>query len=72
MDAAVAYMKVVTFFKRAEGSPNVPEALLKVGQIHERLSLPDAAADLYRDLVARYPDSPAAAEGQKRLDSLAR
>lgn len=70
MDAAVAYMKVVTFFKRADGTPNVPEALWKVGQIHEKLSLPEAAADLYRDLVAKYPDSRPAVEAQKRLDSL--
>jgi len=70
MDAAVAYMKVVTFFKRADGTPNVPDALWKVGQIHEKLALPEAAEDLYRDLVARYPDSRPAVEAQKRLDTL--
>ena len=69
MDAAVAYMRVVSHFKRAEGAPNVPEALLKVAQLHEKLGLAEPAADIYRDLVATYPDSSAAAEAQKRLES---
>src|SRR5690606_22650637 len=60
MDAAVAYMKVVTFFKRYGDIPHVPEALYRVGQIHERLGLPEAAADLYRDIIENYPASPAA------------
>lgn len=70
MDAALAYMKVVAFFKRDQDAPNVPEALLRTGQIHEQLGLHDVAADLYRDLVSSYPKSPAASEAQKRLDSL--
>ena len=49
MDAALAYMKVVAFFKREEEAPNVAEALLRAGQIHERLGLPQAAVGLYRD-----------------------
>ncbi len=70
MDAAVAYMKVVTFFKRYGDIPHVPEALYRVGQIHERLGLPEPAADLYRDIVGNYPGTPAAAQARERLASL--
>ena len=70
MDAALAYMTVVAHFKREEESPNVAEALLRAGQIHEKLGLTEPAAGLYRDLVANYSRSPFAAEARKRLSSL--
>lgn len=71
LDAALAYMRVVAHFGKSATPDDVPEALLKVAQIHEQLNERDAAIRLYRDLVETYPDSPYAAQGQKRLDSLA-
>lgn len=71
LDAALAYMRVVAHFGKSATAQDVPEALLKVAQIHEQLNERDAAIRLYRDLAETYPESPHAAEGQKRLDSLA-
>ena len=70
LDASLAYMKVVAHFRRAEGAPNVPEALLRVGAIHERLGLSTAAAGLYQEIVTTYPQSPVAAEAQRRLEAV--
>ena len=70
LDAALAYMKVVTFFKAVDGTPNVPAALLAVGEIHETLAKRDAAERLYGDVVAQYPSTPAAAEAQRRLAAM--
>lgn len=70
LDAAFEYMKVVAHFRREEEAPNVAEALWRVGQIHERVGLAEAAAVIYRDLAASYPRSPFAAEAQKRLSEM--
>lgn len=74
MDAALAYMRVVAHFGKSTTPTipsDVPEALLKVALIHEKLDRRDAAIGLYRDLVASYPDTASAAEAQRRLDSMA-
>lgn len=71
LDAALAYMRVVAHFGKSATADDVPEALLKVAQIHEQLGERDAAIRLYRDLVSTWGDTPHAAEGRNRLDSLA-
>lgn len=69
LDSALGYMKVVALFKNASEHPNVPEALLRAGMIHEQLGLADDAAKLYRSLIERHGDSSAAAQAQARLDA---
>ena len=70
LDAALAYMKVVTFFKAVPDAPNVPAALLAVGEIHEKLGKTEAAKGLYGEIVAKYAAAPAADAAQKRLAAL--
>jgi TolA-binding protein len=60
-DAALAYMRVVAHFKDAPDAPFVPLSLLKTAQIEEKLNDPAAARTLYEQVVAQYPQDPAAA-----------
>ena len=71
LDAALAYMKVVALFGDDPRAGEVPEALLRVGLIHERLGLADDAAAVYRDLVQNHAQSAAAVEAQRRLEAVA-
>ena len=43
---------------------------LQAGRIDEQLGNRDAAVRAYRDVVADYPDAPAAADARARLDAL--
>ena len=70
LDAALAYMKVVTFFKGVPDAPNVPAALLAVAEIHEKLGKREAAKRLYQEVVAQYAAAPAADAAQKRLAAM--
>jgi TolA-binding protein len=70
-DAALAYMRVVAFFKTEPGHRRVPESLLKTAQIHELLNDTATAAEIYRQLAASYPADPAAAEANRSLKRLA-
>jgi tetratricopeptide (TPR) repeat protein len=60
-DAAIAYMRVVTFGKDVAGKPHVAEALLQVAEIEQALKEPVAAVQLYRRIEADFPDQPSAA-----------
>jgi TolA-binding protein len=45
-------------------------ALLEAGKVYEQMTQPAKAAGVYEDLLKRFPDEPAAAEGGKRLGAL--
>ena len=70
LDAALAYMKVVTFFKTVPDAPNVPAALLATGEIHEKLGKTEAARSLYQEVVDKYAAAPAADAAQKHLAAM--
>ena len=69
-DTALAYMRVVAVAKTEPGRPRVVESLLKTAAIMERLSEPQAATMLYEQVVAQFPDDPAAPKARENLERL--
>jgi TolA-binding protein len=69
-DAALAYMRVVTYFQNQPGAPHVAEALFKTGQILERLSEPREAAICYEDVIQQFGNSAVAADAKAALQKL--
>ncbi len=69
-DAALAYMKVVAHFARAEGSPFVADSLLRAAQLQEKINDVDAARAMYAQLSEEFPDSPAAGDAKQALERL--
>jgi tol-pal system protein YbgF len=49
--------------------PKAPDALLQLSEAHRESGNAKAAQESLEDLVARYPDSPAAATARQRLAS---
>lgn len=66
-DAALAYMKVVTYFKAEPGSPNVAAALLAVAEIHREAGEEETADQLLAEIARLYPDSEAGKLARERL-----
>ncbi len=67
-DVAIAYMRVVAC---APQSNRASDALLRTaGIIAKQIGDKPAAAQLYRDLAAQYPNTPTATEAQKALAEL--
>lgn len=66
-EVALAYMRVVAH--APANAPQVPQALLKVADIHaQRLGDKPAATALYKQIQAQYPDQEAAKEAGKKLN----
>jgi len=66
-DLALAYMRVATFGKDLQDQPHVPDSLLRVAQIEEKLKEPKVASQLYAEIVKNYPDQPAAATAKDSM-----
>ena len=71
-DAALAYMRVVTFGGELPEHPHVPESLLRAAQIEEKLGDTKGALALYQQLAGdrAYASSPPAAEARVAVDRL--
>jgi TolA-binding protein len=69
-DAALAYMRVVTLAKDQPDAPHVVESLLKTAAILEKLGERENAAQLYDQIVTRYPDAPSAAAARQGIERL--
>jgi len=69
-DAALAYVRLVAFFKGAQGQPHVADSLMKVAEIHEKLKEPRTALKLYQQVVAQFPGDPAAAKAREQITRL--
>ncbi len=65
--AALAYMRVVFHFA---DSAQAPEAMLRVGALHEKLGRKDVARRVYNDLKQRYRGSSQAAKADAALEAL--
>jgi hypothetical protein len=63
-DIALAYMRVVTFGSQLPEKPHVPDALLRVGALEEKLKDPKAAAELYQQIVKNFGNSSAATQAR--------
>jgi TolA-binding protein len=63
-DAVREYLKVDTFYKTPTWQAL---ALLQAGKASEQLDRWSDAAELYRNLIERFPDEPAAKEAGERL-----
>ena len=71
-DAAIAYMRVVTFGSQLPDRPHVPESLLRAAQLEEKLADPKGAATLYQQLATdrAYAGTTAATEARAAFDRL--
>ena len=58
------FLKVAFLF---EDVPEVAEALLAAGECLEALNDPSRAADRYREVIDRFPESGAAAQARQKL-----
>jgi tetratricopeptide (TPR) repeat protein len=66
--ASLAYLKVPLVFR--EQRSIAADALLAAGKQLEKMSQPQEAAGLYRELVRDFPQLPAAIEAQTRLTAV--
>jgi TolA-binding protein len=69
-DAAIAYMRVVAHFKDAPGAPFVALSLIKTAQIEQKLHHPNAAKELYEQVIQKYPNDPSVATARAGLQQL--
>ena len=66
-DVALGYMRVVTFGSQLPEKTHVPESLFRVAQIEEKLKEPQAAAELYQQIVKNFPTASVAANARNAL-----
>ncbi len=69
-DAALNYMRVVTYFQDWPENRRVPAAMLRTAAILEKLGAGKQAADLYHQVAIQYttrPEAKAAADNARRL-----
>ena len=69
-DSALAYMRVVALAKDQPTKPHVVESLVKTAGIMEKLGEPQTAARIDEQVLAQYPDDPAAARVRENLNRL--
>ena len=71
-DAAIAYVRVVTFGTQLPDRPHVAESLVRAAQLEEKLGDPKGAATLYQQLASdrSYAGSTAATDAHAALDRL--
>lgn len=69
-DAGLAYMRVVAAAKNEPGRPRVVESMLKTAAIMEQIGQPQAASQLYQQIVSQYPDDPGVSQAKQNLDRL--
>ncbi len=67
LDAATAFGKVVS---EHPGGNKVPDAMLKTGLCYHNLGERRSAVEVFEQLAAMYPGTPAARLAQQRLDAL--
>ncbi len=65
-EASSFYLRVSILYDHPHFSP---QALLRAGKSFELMGEPDKAADCYRELLERYPDTIYAQEAKERLSS---
>ncbi|NIP85692.1 MAG: hypothetical protein GTO03_09065, partial [Planctomycetales bacterium] len=66
--AALAQLQVRILYPAA---PHLlAESLLAAGKSLGKLGQPDAAGRVFRELIAGFPATPAAAEAQQRLEAI--
>jgi TolA-binding protein len=70
LDVAVAYMKVVANYRKAEGAPYVVESLMRAAAILEAQNDLDGARGLYESVATDYPDHELAKAAQQKVDQL--
>ncbi len=71
-DTALAYMRVVTFGSQLGDKPHVPDALLRVGKIEEKLNDPQIAGQMYQLVIKNFGASPAATGARAAAATLAK
>ena len=64
-----ALAKYETMLAKYPKAPKKADALLKLAGIYHRVSRPDKAQEIYRDLVIRFPNSAYAKIAQRHLVS---
>ncbi len=69
-DAGLAYMRVVTLAKNDPNKTHVVDSLIKTAGIMEQLGQPQVAMQMYQQIVAQYPDDPAAQVAANNYDRL--
>jgi tetratricopeptide (TPR) repeat protein len=69
-DVALSYMRVATFGKDLAGAPHVADSLIKTAAVLERLKRPAEAQDLYEQVAAAYPKTPAGDAAQAAVQRL--
>lgn len=70
LDVAVAYMKVVANFRKADGAPFVVESLMRAAAVLEVQKDLDGARGLYESVVTDFPDHELAKSAQQKVDQL--
>jgi tetratricopeptide (TPR) repeat protein len=70
-DVALAYMRVVALSRTTPQKHCIPEALLRVAEIHEQLGEPKVALTLYGDVASEYKGLQSADIARERQDRLA-
>jgi TolA-binding protein len=70
LDAAVAYMKVVAHFRKADGAPLVVESLMRAAAILEAQKDADGARSLYESVVTDFPEHDLARQAKSKLAQL--
>lgn len=65
--AMAQFTKVVNAYPT---SPKLPDALFKIGALHQDLGAPEQARKTWTDLSERYPNNASAKLAQKRLQEL--
>jgi tetratricopeptide (TPR) repeat protein len=70
-DLAIAYMRVVAAGRGGADRRDVPEALLRVGELQEQLGDKRVAQTLYAEVTGEYKDSPAAARADSASSTAA-
>ncbi|HXP64559.1 MAG TPA: tol-pal system protein YbgF, partial [Steroidobacteraceae bacterium] len=66
-EAQAAFQRVVDKYPQ---SRKLPDALLKIGYCRYEMKQWDSAREVLSQLVARYPDTPAARQAQQRLEKM--
>ncbi|HEX8341293.1 MAG TPA: hypothetical protein VF624_10325 [Tepidisphaeraceae bacterium] len=69
-DVALMYMRVVAHFSEAEGKPNVLASMQAAAEVLEAAGAKADAAALAEQIVATFPDDPAAAKAKQDLARL--
>ncbi len=66
-DLTLAYMRVVTFGSQLPEKTHVAESLYRAGQLQEKLKDPQAAVQLYQEILKSFGTSPVAADARTAL-----